>query len=271
MSQSRNSAQVFRRLHQGPDVLRLANCWDAASARLVESLGAKAIATTSAGLAWSNGYPDGDVMPLDRLAAAVETIARVIKIPLSVDMEGGYAQDVAGVADSVARVIDAGGVGCNLEDGRGSADTLCAKIEQAKKGAARRDIDFWVNARTDVYLRKLAPPDKRVAETIARAGRYRDAGADSVFVPGLADPNEISAIVQAIACPLNVLAWPGLPDAAELAKLGVRRLSAGAGISEAVWGRAASLARQFLSEGRSDVPADDAMDFDAMNALFSTR
>src|SRR5687767_3883790 len=113
MSPSKDSFQVFRRLHQGPDVLRLANCWDAGSARLVESLGAKAIATTSAGLAWSNGYPDGDVMPLDRLAAAVEAIARVIKVPLSVDMEGGYARDVAGVADSVARVIDAGGVGCN--------------------------------------------------------------------------------------------------------------------------------------------------------------
>lgn len=269
MSPSKNSAQVFRRLHQGQDVLRLANCWDAGSARLVESLGAKAIATTSAGLAWSNGYPDGDVMPLDRLAAAVEAIARVIKVPLSVDMEGGYARDVTGVADSVARVIDAGGVGCNLEDGRGSVETLCAKIEQAKKGAARRDMDFWVNARTDVYLRGLAPPDKRVAETIARAARYRNAGADSVFVPGLADPNEIRAIADAIGCPLNVMAWPGLPDAAELAKLGVRRLSAGSGISEAVWGRAASLAKQFLSDGRSDVLTQDAMDFDAINSLFS--
>ena len=268
MSASKESANLFQRLHQGPEVLLLANCWDAGSARLFESLGAKAVATTSAGLAWSNGYPDGDVMPLDRLVAAVGAIARVIKVPLSVDMEGGYARDIAGVADAVAQVIDAGGVGCNLEDGKGTVETLCAKIEQAKKGAARRNIEFWVNARTDVFLRGLAPPDKRVAETIARAKRYRDTGADSLFVPGLADPKEISAIAGAIQYPLNVMAWPGLPSAEELRKLGVRRLSAGSAITAAVWGRAASLAKVFLSEGRSDVLAHEAMGFGAINALF---
>src|SRR4029453_12305111 len=112
MSVSKESANLFSRLHQGPEVLRLANCWDAGSARLIESLGAKAVATTSAGLAWSNGYPDGDVMPLDRVIMALGAIARVIKVPLSVDMEGGYARDITEVADSVAGVIDAGAVGC---------------------------------------------------------------------------------------------------------------------------------------------------------------
>jgi 2-methylisocitrate lyase-like PEP mutase family enzyme len=267
MSASNKSATLFHRLHQGPDVLRLANCWDAGSARLVESLGAKALATTSAGLAWSNGYPDGDVMPLERLVAAVGAIARVIKVPLSVDMESGYARDIAGVADSVAGVIDAGGVGCNLEDGAGTVETLCGKIEQAKKGSARRNVEFWVNARTDVYLRELATPDKRVAETIARAKRYRNAGADSLFVPGLADPKEIREIAGAIQVPLNVMAWSGLPPAAELGKLGVKRLSAGSSISAAVWGRTASLVKAFLSE-RSDALADEAMGYSAINRLF---
>lgn len=267
MTTNLESAEVFHRLHEGPDVLRLANCWDAASARLFESLGAKAMATTSAGLAWSNGYADGDVMPLDALVAAVARISRVIKVPLSVDMEGGYARDAAGVADSVAQVIDAGGVGCNIEDGRGSIDALCAKIDSAKRGAARSGIRFWVNARTDVFLKGLVSADKRVSETVARAARYRAAGADSLFVPGLADPKDINAVVSAIGYPVNVMAVPGLPNAAALAKLGVRRLSAGAGISEAVWGRAASLAKTFLAEGSSEA-LEGGMDYGAINGLF---
>jgi 2-methylisocitrate lyase-like PEP mutase family enzyme len=269
MTANKESATVFRRLHQGPELLLLANAWDAGSARLIESLGARAVATTSAGLAWANGYPDGDVMPLDRLVAAVASIARVIKVPLTVDMEGGYAPDPAGVGSAVAKVIDAGGIGCNIEDGDGTVDALCARIEQAKKAGAKAGVDFWVNARTDVFLAELAPPDKRVAEVVARAKRYRDAGADSIFVPGLADPKEIREVAGAIDRPLNVMAWPGLPPAAELQKLGVRRLSAGSGITQAVWGRAAALAKIFLSEGRSDVLGHEAMGYGAVNSLFA--
>lgn len=268
MTANKESATVFCRLHQGPELLLLANAWDAGSARLVESLGAKAVATTSAGLAWANGYPDGDVMPLDRVVAAVASIARVIKVPLSVDMEGGYAPDPAGVGNAVSRVIDAGGIGCNIEDGEGTVDALCARIEQAKNSGVKAGVDFWVNARTDVFLAELAPPDKRVGEVLARARRYRDAGADSIFVPGLADPKEIRDIAGAIDRPLNVMVWPGLPPAADLQKLGVRRLSAGSGITQAVWGRTAALAKIFLSEGRSDVLRHEAMGYGAINPLF---
>ena len=212
-------AATFRRLHQC-GLLRLANAWDAGSARLIESLGAKAIATTSAGVAWAHGYADGSQLPMSRLVDTAASIARVIRAPLSVDFEDGYARDPATVADNVARVIDAGAVGINIEDGADSSDLLAAKIERIKRMATERGVDLFVNARTDVYLRGLVGEDKRVAETLARAKRYRDAGADGLFVPGLADVGEIGEVVASAGLPLNVMSLPGLPSAAELEALG---------------------------------------------------
>jgi 2-methylisocitrate lyase-like PEP mutase family enzyme len=266
-----DSAATLHRLHQGPEILRLPNAWDGGTARLMESLGAKAVATTSAGVAWSHGYPDGDALPLRLLLATVADIARVIRIPLTVDMEGGYGDTPAAVGEAVGAVIDAGGVGINIEDGSSPPDLLCAKIAQAKQAGMRRGVDLFINARIDVYLYELAPEPARVEETLARAKRYRDAGASGIFVPGVVDPGEIRTIAAAVGLPLNVLAWPGLPPAAELAHLGVRLLSAGSGITEAVWGRAATLARAFLEDGRSDPLAEGAMSFGEINALVADR
>jgi 2-methylisocitrate lyase-like PEP mutase family enzyme len=266
-----DSAATFHRLHQGPDILLLTNAWDAGSARLIESLGAKAIATTSAGVAWSHGYPDGDALPLRLLLSTVADIARIVRVPLTVDMEGGYGENPAAVGEAVAAVIDAGGVGINIEDGSSPPDLLCAKIAQAKQAGTRRGVDLYINARVDVYLRELVPEAARVEETLARAKRYRGAGASGIFVPGVVDPAEIRAIAAAVDLPLNVLAWPGLPPAAELTRLGVRRLSAGSGITEAVWGRAAALARAFLKDGRSDPLSEGAMSFGEVNALVTGR
>ncbi len=265
---STTSAQTFRQLHAGPEILLLPNCWDAGSARLFESLGARAIATTSAGLAWSNGYPDGDAIPVSALVAAVCAIARVIKVPLSVDAEGGYSDDPATVGENVAALIGAGAVGINLEDGRGAPDRLAAKIASVKKAAAREGVELFVNARTDVYLKGLVPEGERVKETLARAKQYKDAGADGIFAPKVIAAEEIRAIAAGVGLPLNVLAYPKLPLAAELATLGVRRLSAGSGIAENLFGRAAAIARSFLTEGRSEVLGDGAMGFGEINALF---
>ena len=267
MSPQADAAATFHRLHQGPDLLVLANAWDAGSARLIESLGAAAIATTSAGVAWSHGYPDGDALPLDLLLASVRDIARAISVPLTVDFEGGYAPDPAGVGLAVARLIDAGGVGLNIEDGNNPPDALCARIEQAKAAGARAGVNLFVNARTDVYLRGLVPEPAQVAETLARAARYRDAGADGIFAAGISDPKEITEVAAGVGLPLNVLARVGLPPAAELKALGVRRLSAGSGITQAVWGRMSVLARDFLNDGRSDPLADGAMVYTSVNAL----
>ena len=267
MNPNADAADLFHRLHRGPEILVLANAWDAGSAKLIESVGAAAIATTSAGVAWSHGYPDGNALPLELLLASVKDIVRAIKVPLTVDFEGGYAPDPAGVGLAVARLIDAGGVGINIEDGSDPPDALCARIEQAKAAAARSGVNLFVNARTDVYLRGLTPEPMRVGETLARAARYRDAGADGIFAAGISDPNEIAEVAEGVGLPLNVLARAGLPPAAELKALGVRRLSAGSGITQAVWGRMSVLARDFLRDGRSEPLGEGAMVFPQINAL----
>jgi 2-methylisocitrate lyase-like PEP mutase family enzyme len=260
------AAEDFRRLHER-GLLILPNAWDAGSARLVESVGAKAVATSSAAVAWSHGYPDGDQLPVALLVATVTSIVRVVRVPVSVDIEGGYAADAAGVGETVARVIDAGGVGINLEDGTASPDLLCAKIEAARKAASRAGVALFVNARTDVYLEALAPAERRVDESLARAARYKAAGADGIFVPGVIDPAAIRAIAGAVGLPLNVLARLGLPEAAELEGLGVRRLSAGSGIASALFGSMATLATAFLGDGDSAPLARGAMTWAAINAL----
>ena len=262
------AASTFRRLHQ-TGLLILPNAWDAGSARLVESLGAKAVATSSAAVAWAHGYADGNLLPVPILAATVAEIVRRVSVPVSVDVEGGYSEDPAGAAATVAAVIDAGGVGINIEDGAGSPDLLCAKIEQVRAAAARLGADLFVNARTDVYLKALVPPEGRLEETLARAERYRDAGADGIFVPAVISSAAIHAIAAAVQLPLNVLARPDLPAASELEALGVRRLSAGSWLGSAAFGRIASLATEFLRTGASEPLAEGAMPYADVNALMA--
>src|ERR1700692_1224899 len=139
------SIQLFRNLHQEPALLLLPNAWDAITARLIESLGAKAIATTSAGLAWSRGYPDGNALPDDQLIAATRDIARVIRVPLTVDIEAGYSDDPRTVARLVARILDIGAVGINIEDGAASPDLLCKKIAAVRDVAMRSGVDLFIN------------------------------------------------------------------------------------------------------------------------------
>lgn len=265
------SADTFHQLHRGPDVLLLPNCWDAGSARLLESLGARAVATTSAGLAWAQGYPDGDALPVDRLAAVVASITRVLGVPLTVDMEGGYSDDPVAVGDAVEKIANAGGVGINLEDGASPVDLYVRKIEAARKGADRAGVRLFINARTDVYLRGLVAEDRQVEETLARAKRFRNAGADGLFVPKVVSPDAIRAIASGAGLPLNVLAWPGLAPAAKLGAMGVRRISAGSSIAQAALGRARDLAKAFLAEGNSAPMFEGGILYPELNALFAAR
>ncbi|WP_338868067.1 isocitrate lyase/phosphoenolpyruvate mutase family protein [Myxococcus stipitatus] len=263
-----SSAREFRQLHQS-GLLLLVNAWDAGSARVMESLGAKAIATTSAGLAWSQGYPDGDLLPMNRLLDAVASIARVIKVPLTVDMEGGYSSEPYAVGELAAGVLEAGGVGINLEDGTGTVDLLCAKIEAVKLAAARKGADLFVNARTDVFLRGIGPAERRVEETLARAKRLRDAGADGLFVPGVKAPADIKTIASEAGLPLNVMATAGVPHASELEALGARRLSSGASIATATLGRVATLTTEFLRNGGTAASPEAGITYPAINALLN--
>lgn len=269
MSPSRAAqAEAFRRLHAGATPLLLPNAWDAASAKVIEACGAAAIATTSAGLAWAHGWPDGDALPLPVLAAAVAEIARVVAVPVSADVEGGYSGEPRRVGEVVAAVLDAGAVGINLEDGATSPELLCAKIEAARAAATRAGIALFVNARADVYLRRLVPPEEAETETLRRAGLYRAAGADGLFVPFVTDPAAIRRIAAAIDLPLNVLVVPKLPPVAELAELGVRRVSAGAGIAKTAYGHAKRAATLFLAEGRYEAMFELGADPAGLNRLF---
>jgi 2-methylisocitrate lyase-like PEP mutase family enzyme len=262
-------AKIFRALHHGPSPLILANAWDAGSARLIESLGAKAIATTSAGVDWTLGYPDGNLLPPAQLAKVVAEMARVIKIPLTVDFEAGYSDDPAGAAENIKPILDAGAVGINLEDGEGTPELMAAKIEAIKKAAASRGIDLFINARTDVYRRNLVPDDKRAAESLARAKLYQNAGADGLFVLGVTKEAEIREIVAGTTLPLNVLVRAGLAPVKDLATWGVKRLSCGSGLAQVMWGHVAELARNFLEKGESGPLLAKSFDYGALQALFS--
>lgn len=261
-------ATSFHRLHHGPELLRLANAWDAGSARLIESLGAKAVATTSAGVAWSHGYPDGDALPVPLLVQTVASIARVIRVPLTVDAEGGYADEPAAVGSNIAALIEAGASGINIEDGAGAPDLLCAKIEAAKRAGARHGIDLFVNARTDVYLRGLASGDEAVAMTVERLTAYRDAGADGGFVPGLASAEDAARIVAAVpGLVINVMAMPGLAALDALAQAGVRRISAGPAFFRNAYGTAEMSVKAWL-DGDFAPSFANGLDYARMNAMF---
>lgn len=263
-------ATTFRRLHGPGEFLILPNAWDAGSARLIESCGAPAIATSSAVVAWANGYPDGNVLPPHVLTRVIEAITRVIDVPLSVDSEAGYASDPAKAGEHVFAFASAGAIGINLEDGTESPDLLSAKIEAAKRAGNRAGVDLFVNARVDVLLQKLVPREKAIEEILVRAERYRDAGCDGIFVPLLSDPDEIRTVAAAIdPLPLNVMAIPGLAPAAELRRLGVRRLSAGPAIARAALSLTMQLAREFLANGDSDAVYSHIKDKTDMNALFA--
>ncbi|QPF71971.1 isocitrate lyase/phosphoenolpyruvate mutase family protein [Roseateles sp. DAIF2] len=270
MPTSPEFAAAFHALHRGPEPLRLVNAWDPGSALLMQSLGAPAVATSSAAVAWARGYGDGDHLPIETLVPLVAAITRKLKVPLTVDFEGGYSADPAVVGANVAALIDAGAAGINIEDGSAEPELLCRKTEAVRTAAARAGVPLFINARCDVYLRGLVPPEQRVAELLARGRRYVQAGADGLFAAGAREPGEIAAICAGMdGTPVNILAMPGVPAAAELARLGVRRVSAGSGIAESVYARIAALAGDFLRDGDGQPLGREALPYAELNGLMS--
>ncbi|WP_166220778.1 isocitrate lyase/PEP mutase family protein [Pseudomonas atagonensis] len=256
----------FHQLHHD-GLLILTNVADATGARLVEQLGGKAVATSSAAVAWAHGYPDGNTLPLERLISTVESIARVIQVPLSVDIEAGYSDDLDRVAEVIKAVVAAGAVGINIEDGSGTPELLARKIEVARQVAEKRNVKLFINARTDVYLKGLVPAEDRVAETLRRAALYQAAGADGLFAAGVTSAYEIEAIYKGTTLPVNVLGFACLPSPEELIALGVRRLSAGSGIAEFMYGAMGSLVKSFLASGKLDTHDLKAFTYGEVNGL----
>ena len=264
--------RTFRDLHgNSKKPLILPNVWDVAGARLVESLGAKAVATTSAGVAWSLGYPDGNFMPARLQARLAEEIVNAVKVPVSVDFEAGYSNQPAVVVKNLKPLAAVGIAGINIEDGTGAPALLAKKIEAIKKMASSLGVDIFVNARTDVYLQDLVADEKKVEETLDRAAVYRSAGADGLFVPGLTDTAHIAQITKGTDLPVNLMASPELPNADGLAKLNVRRLSAGTVLAQIAYKHVARLAENFLKSGDCKVFNEDALQYSQLQDLFDSR
>jgi 2-methylisocitrate lyase-like PEP mutase family enzyme len=258
----------FRALHAPGNLLVLPNAWDAASARMVQDLGGQAVATSSAAVAWTNGYADGEKMPRTVALAAARAVIRVTTVPVTVDSEAGYSSDPATVAAHVMALIEAGVAGINIEDGRDTPDLLAAKIRAIKSAARRNGADIFINARSDVYLADLVPDDAKLAQIIRRGQLYRDAGADGFFAPFVTDLADISAIAAAVDLPLNVLMRKDAPQVAQLREAGARRVSAGALIARAAYGAAMCAAKMALAEGRYDAIFATSGDCPDFNKFF---
>lgn len=247
---SAENATIFHKLHE--ELLILPNSWDAASARIVQDAGAKAIATSSAAVAWAQGFADGHHFPIENLIAVVAATARAVSIPITCDAEGGYSDDPKEAAENVGKLIDAGAVGINLEDGKWPHELHLKKIEAIRAVAEKKGVNIYINARTDVILKQLVPAEQAVEEALRRAAAIERAGGSGLFVPGVAEAADISAIVQGTNLPLNVMARPGAPSAPKLRELGVRRLSAATGLFNVAMAAAREAAEDLLRDGDSD-------------------
>ena len=249
----------------------LANVWDAASARLVEAIGYRAIATSSAGVAYAGGFPDGEVIGRRRMLEAVRRIAAAVSVPVTADLEAGYGSDAGAVARTVRELVAAGAVGFNLEDARAGEllglPAQVARVRAARTTAGKLGVPVVINARTDVF-HGAAPSPHLVADAIGRGNAYLDAGADSVFVPFVRDTETIGALARGIRGPVNILIVPGSPSVGELWALGVRRVSIGSGIARAAFGLARRAAQELRERGTLELAREWAVPFEDMQRLF---
>jgi 2-methylisocitrate lyase-like PEP mutase family enzyme len=252
----------------------LPNAWDVASARIFEEAGFPAIATTSAGIAYSLGYPDQQRIGPAEMAAVVERIAAEVRVPVTADMESGYGD----VAATVEAILDAGAVGMNLEDathepGRGlfPLEEQVERIRAARKAADARDIPLVINARTDVFLLSQDPSAETVTEAIHRLNAYRKAGADCLFAPGVTDSLRIEALARALHGPLNVLAGKGTPPVADLKALGVARVSIGSSAMRATMALTRRIALELIQTGTYSLLTEDTVPYADANKLLGRR
>ena len=256
-SQAQKAARL-KKLHHGPKTLVLANAWDAISARIVEEIGFPAVATTSAGVAATLGYPDGQRVSRDGMLGVVARIARAVQIPVTADMEAGYGTTAEEMAETARELIAVGAVGLNLEDVTGDDENSqvdlplqVEKIRAIQEASSAAGVPLVINARTDIYLMPIGPAETRFERTVERLRTYAKAGAGSVFAPAVRDAETIAKLVKAVEAPLNILLMPGVPNLNELEKLGVARASIGSGLMRATLGATRKIATAMF-ERRDD-------------------
>lgn len=278
ISRQAQKAERLRQLHHGPNILVLPNAWDVVSARILEELGFPSIATSSAAVAFSLGYPDGQRISRHEMLGMVAKIAGAVRVPVTADMEAGYGATLDDMAETAKAIVAAGAVGLNLEDVTGSdesshVDTALQveKIRAIRKVSASLGVSLVVNARTDIYLMPIGPAETRFERTVERLRAYREAGADCLFAPGVQDAATIAKLVKALDAPLNILVTVGTPGLKELEKIGVARASTGSGTMRAAMGLVRRIGKELLETGTYASLQDGAVPFQELNAMLDRR
>lgn len=267
-----DKAVTLANLHTSGPLLVLPNAWDAGSARIFVEAGFPALATTSAGIAFSLGYPDGEKISRDEMLAAVARITRRVSVPVTADMEAGFGRTPEAVAETARGVLAAGAVGMNLEDSIDEHlldfDLSVARVRAAREAATAVGIPLVINARTDAFHPGTLAPDQQFAEAVRRGNAYRAAGATCVFVPFVGDSGTIERLVKAIAAPLNILGAPDAPTLPALAALGVRRVTFGSAPMRATLGLTRRMAREWKDKGTYGTLAAYGIPYAELQRLF---
>lgn len=271
-------AEKLRKLHHGPRILAFPNAWDVVSARILEELGYPAIATSSAAVAFSQGYPDGQRISREEMLGAVERIARAVRIPVTADTESGYGKTPEEIADFTKLLVATGAVGLNFEDITGDDESShvelglqVKKIRAVRETSAALGVPLVINARTDIYLMPIGPEATRFERTVERLRAYHEAGADCLFVPGLCDRETIAKLVKVLNAPLNILASLGCPSLDELEKIGVARVSAGSSAMRAALGAFQRVAKDWRAHGSYDSLLQCTIPYAQLNQMMARR
>lgn len=277
-TKQRELAKSFHSLHHQDEIFVLPYVWNGGSARIFEKQRFKAVSTTSAGIAYSMGYSDGENLPFEDLLRVTREIIRAVDLPVSVDMESGYGESILEVVENVRCIIEAGAVGINIEDGYNldtpyleDLDLQVAKIKALSKLREEMDIPFFINARTCVFWLKIGTPRERIEEAVKRGNAFKDAGADCFFIPGGLTKEEIQILVEEVDSPINIIANPIFNSLDELSKLGVKRMCIGSGASRASMEKIIHIARELYEENSIETILQCKFFYSDANSFFKSK
>ena len=269
-------AEEFLKLHHEPQILLLPNAWDVVTTKIYEQLGFRAIGTTSAGIAATLGYPDGEVMTLEENLSVVKRIIKSTNLPVSVDIEGGYSSNIEGAVKAADAALEIGAVGVNLEDSTGDNNNpffdvseVVERIKGIRSMAEVREIQLVINLRTDVYMLSEDDPRIKFRHTVERANIFKEAGADCIFVPDMGNLNEkiIKEFVKEIDAPLNIIAADNIPPVQKLEEIGVARLSFGPRPMRAMLALLVRMKKEILEKGTYEIMSSDMLSYSEINKI----
>jgi 2-methylisocitrate lyase-like PEP mutase family enzyme len=263
----KEKAELFLSFHQDKEILVLLNSWDIGSSKLIEACGYKAIATTSMGIAASLGYPDCQVIQLSEMLEVITGIVKGVQVPVTVDIEAGYGNNLNEIINSVKKIIATGIVGINIEDSMDLSPALTDTTEFCERISAIRALSdslgfhLVINARTDSFYTSTGSPKEKLSESIKRGNKYREAGADCIFIQPVWEKETIATLVKEINAPINILSNPSIgaglpPSVQELQDLGVARLSLGSGLMKATLALIKKVADELSEKGTYQILSD---------------